>query len=150
MKHISKIWRIFLFIIIYFFSGQMWNWPNKTSVCMEIYEISKSTEWQDWMLNLLSQKTVMNTTLTLSSLWTPFPYYWNEWFQYLCSGVFRMNGISLTGKDAIRTFYFSEGLKVDPAAEQSYFCLQNACLIHTPTIDHDWDYHIKDLQMWFH
>lgn len=79
-----------------------------------------------------------------------FLYYINEWFQYLCNGVLRMRWISLKGKDAIKTFYFSESMEVNPATEHNYFCLQKSCHIHTSTIDHNWNYHIKYWKMWFH
>lgn len=100
--------------------------------------------------NHRKKKTVRKAGLGLCSLWAPFPHYRNEWFQYLCNGVLRTNRISLTGKEAIKTFYFSEGSEVNLATEQNYFCLQKSWHIHTPTIDHNWDYHIKYLQIWFH
>lgn len=92
---------------------------------------------QDVKIVIAEKVSVKNTGFRLSSLWAPSPYYRNEWFQYLCNGVLRTNGISLTGEEAIKTFYFSEGLEVNPATEQNYFCLQKSWHIHTPAIDHN-------------
>lgn len=63
--------------------------------------------------------TVKNTTLEWRSLRAPLPYYRNEWFQYLCNGVLRTSGISLTGKEAIKMFYFSEGFGKNPATQHN-------------------------------
>lgn len=65
----------------------------------------------------------------------PFPYYRNESFQYLCSDVLSRNRISLTGKEAIKTFYFSKDSGLKPAAEQNYFCLPTSLRSHSPTAD---------------
>lgn len=65
----------------------------------------------------------------------PFPHYRNESFQYLCSDVLSGNRISLTGKEAIKTFYFSKDSGLKPAAEQNYFCLPTSLRSHSPTAD---------------
>lgn len=87
------------------------------------------------MLKLLSQKVWRFQDSDCALRGPLSPYYRNEWFQYLCNGVLRTNGISLTGKEAIKTFYFSEGLEVNPATKLNYFCLHTSWHIHTPTMD---------------
>lgn len=92
--------------------------------------LNKNLQWrQD--VHYYSRKIKCQMWESDGDLRGPFPYYRNESFQYLCSDVLRRNGMSLTGKEAIKTFYFSKDSGLKPATERNYFCLPTSLRSHS-------------------
>lgn len=140
-----------LSVIFEVFLCEIWNWTKREAARKSIKWVNPLKRWWCRMLKLLSQESECQKYRIQIEFSVGPVSLLQKWIVSISAQwCVKNDGISLTGKEAIKTFYFSTDLEVKPATEQNYFCLQKSLHSHTPTIDHNWDYHIKYLQIWFH